>query len=653
MIPKINFEAELNEEQYAAVTAKDGPSLVLAGAGSGKTRTLTYRVAWLLERGVKPWEILLITFTNKAAKEMLHRVESLTGVLGHYFWGGTFHHIAQKKLRMHGAILNLNKQFTILDASDADSFINETVRICDPLFFKNKENPKASVINEVFSYARNTLQSLTKVVDSKYPYLSHLQERLDQFYKSYKSRKLQNQVVDYDDLLDLWLQLLEEDAHVRGIYQDRFNYILVDEYQDTNGLQSKIIDTLASRHQIMAVGDDAQCIYTWRGANFENILTFPDRHPGTVIHKIQTNYRSTPQILKLANEVLQTRPTNLSYSKVLQAVRGHKQKPYFVPVMDTRQQAQFVIKRIEALADEGYPLSEIAVLYRAHYHAMDLQIELSRLGVSYQITSGIRFFEQAHIKDIIALLRFVNNPNDNMAFYRFVMLLPKVGEKVAAKILEQARNEAKQGRISLFKAFNTESVIKKVPETARETWQDIVYVMMDIQENIGKETPSKLIEIAVEGWYGDYLRTLYTNWTSRRDDLDSLVTFAGRYSELPDLLAQLVLLSSEMNDRNMQSNEVNLRLSTIHQAKGLEFGVVFIIGLGDGLFPSKRSIESGDLDEELRLFYVAVTRAKDELYLLYPKLIMQGNAPMLFPASRFVSQLPEDTYTVLHTQRLY
>src|SRR5690625_4637794 len=297
--PPIDFRSELNDEQYAAVTAPPGPALVLAGAGSGKTRTLTFRVAWLLEQGLRPGEILLLTFTNKAAREMLERVEELTGVPNHHFWGGTFHHVGQKILRIHGELIGLGRQYTILDASDAESFMNETVREIDPGFFKNKENPKARLLGDIYSMARNTRLTTEKAIDRFYPHFQDIKEKAAQFFETYQKRKLEQQVADYDDLLEYLVLLLENHQEVREYYQNRFQYILVDEYQDTNLLQARIVDLFGAHHRVMAVGDDAQCIYSWRGADLTNILTFPVRHPDTKIYNIKVNYRSSTVILEL------------------------------------------------------------------------------------------------------------------------------------------------------------------------------------------------------------------------------------------------------------------------------------------------------------------------------------------------------------------
>jgi len=647
-LSSIDFRKALNAEQYAAVSAGEGPSLILAGAGSGKTRTLTYRVAWLLKEGIKPWEILLLTFTNKAAKEMLHRVEGLTSIPAHKFWGGTFHFIGQRILRTHGESIGIEKNFNILDANDAESLLSEVIRERDPAYLKNKDNPKAKLIADVISYARNTCTDVFEGVAKKYPYFKQALRSIDLFSKDYQTRKREQQLLDYDDLLELWLKLLEENTAVATQYQERFKNILVDEYQDTNRLQASIIDKLAANHQIMAVGDDAQCIYTWRGANFENIMTFPERHPGTVIHKIVTNYRSTPEILNFANEIMKHQLPEEGYQKELKAVRDSKCKPWFVPTMDTRQQAQFICKRIQGLCREGYRSADIAILYRAHFHAMDLQMELSRLGIAFQITSGVRFFEQAHIKDLVAQLRFICNPLDSGAFYRFACLLPKVGPRTAERLLKLANEIATKDGKTIFQVLDNDIVQKKVPAVAQEDWVDLVYSLQDLNENKDTFSPSKAISFLIEGWYGDYLRHIYpTNWQSRQDDLESLVGFASRFSSMTELLAQLVLLSSETSDRSMGINEDCIRLTTIHQAKGLEFSIVFIIGLSENLFPNKRSVEQGDLDEERRLFYVAATRAKDELYLVHPKVTYQGGPPSLLKPSCFMMDVSQESYKIL------
>lgn len=643
----IDFRGELNREQLTAVSSDPGPALVLAGAGSGKTRTLTYRVAWLLTQGVPPQEILLLTFTNKAANEMLRRVEDLTGVTGSKFWGGTFHHIGNKTLRLFGEDIGLQPNFTILDQKDSEALLKETIQEVDSLFLKGKSNPKTGVIAAIISFARNTQTSIEDVISRKFPFNLDLVELIERFSQAYKRRKLLQQVTDFDDLLVYWLEVLKSKPDIAAYFQNRFKQVLIDEYQDTNRLQSEIIDTIGAHHRIMAVGDDAQCIYTWRGANYKNIITFSDRHPETVIYKIETNYRSTPQILKLANGVLASQPLKSGYRKELRAVRSPGETPFLVQLMDGRLQAQFIINRIEGLVDEGYRLSDIGILYRAHYQALDIQVELSRLGIPFIITSGVRFFEQAHVRDFVAQLRFATNPNDQSAFLRFACLLQKVGERTAQRTFSEISQTAAVDKISPFEAMLSNTIASLIPPVSREEWMDLAHSMRDIHEAIASESPSEVVRIATEGWYNSFIRNLYPNWQSRMEDLESLIGFAGRFEEMSELLAQLTLLNSETADRSIDIEDDFLRLTTVHQAKGLEYPVVFVIGLADGLFPIKRALDEGNLDEERRLFYVAVTRAKNELYLTYPRINSQSGYPMRLKPSRFVSELPREHYEIL------
>lgn len=645
--PPIDFRNELNDEQFAAVTAKPGPALVLAGAGSGKTRTLTYRVAYLLWKGVQPHEILLLTFTNKASKEMLVRVENLTGISRHQLWGGTFHSIAQRILRKHGDLIGLKRHYTILDEGEAETVLKNVIQVIDPKFIKSKNYPKPKVIANLISYARNTCCLPRDQAAESYPLLEDMAEKIDLFYQGYQKIKMEQQVVDYDDLLIYLIRLLKEQPQIRQLYENRFKHILVDEFQDTNRLQSDIVDQLAGHHQVMAVGDDAQCIYTWRGANFDNILRFEERHPNAKIHKIEMNYRSSPEILSLANAVLSAQPTSLAYTKKLKPVKPSGEYPYFVPVMDNRAQAHFIIDRIEGLLDEGRDLSDIAVLYRAHFQAMDLQMELTRLNIDYQITSGVRFFEQAHIKDFTAQLRFASNPADISAFTRFVCLLPKIGPKTAERIHKFIRESAEKLEKNFCDVLTEEVILRKVPNDAKEEWPSLAETIKELSAALSNTPPNELIQLALDGWYCSYIREIYNNWLDRVDDLQSLVSFASRYDTMEELLAQLVLLASETNERSSEDVKNCLRLTTIHQAKGLEFPVVFIIGLADGTFPLKRSIESGDLEEERRLFYVAVTRSMEELYMSYPMLNQQGNQVMRLNPSRFIQEVDSSKYETL------
>src|SRR6266704_651309 len=426
----INYAAELNEQQVAAVTATPGPLLVIAGAGSGKTRTLTYRVAYLLENGIDPRNILLLTFTNKAARQMLDRVANLFPVDASGIWGGTFHSVGNRMLRRHGSALGYSSGFTIMDREDQKDLINMVVASAgiDP---KEIRFPKGDVLTEIFSFVVNTETAMEELLAAKFLYFLPLLEKIADVHARYEKKKKATNSVDFDDLLEKTLSMLQKHEGIASFYRRQFQFILVDEYQDTNKIQADLIDLLAREHRnVMVVGDDAQSIYSWRGANFQNILEFPKRYPDAKVFKIEMNYRSVPEILEVANAAITTNVDQ--FKKNLQAVReSNSVKPAVVALNDGNEQAQFVAQRILELRDEDVDLNEIAVLYRAHYHAVELQLELSRRGIPYQITSGVRFFEQAHVKDVTAFIRFVANPRDEVAFRRMVRLLPGIGGKSA------------------------------------------------------------------------------------------------------------------------------------------------------------------------------------------------------------------------------
>lgn len=664
----IDFRANLNDEQYAAVTAEDGPALVLAGAGSGKTRTLTYRVAWLLlEKRISPHQMLLLTFTNKAAREMIERVQMLTGLGQRPPWSGTFHSIGGRLLRQYGEHLGLIPSYTIMDQSDAESLMTTVIKETDKTYLKNKDYPKPKVLHSLLSYARNTRQVFADLFHDRYDWLDLSPDRVNPFIEAYESTKRKQNVVDYDDLLVLWLRLLKEFPEVREACTRHFPYILVDEYQDTNILQAEIIDHIGAHHNIMAVGDDAQCIYTWRGALFDNIRCFPERHPGTRIYKIVTNYRSTPQILALANRVLSSQPRDAGYEKELVAFRKDGARPYVVPVMDTRQQAQFLAARIEALYDEGVALSEMAVLYRAHYQALDAQLELTRRGIPFVITSGLKFFDQAHVKDFVAQLRLLANPDDSPALERVLCLLPKVGPATVAKVRTAAARElqdrlAKGGDtedlflrrddrgLDFFSALESETVATKIPLDAREDFLALAATLREVRPRIlegRRDRPADIVATVLEGWYGDYIRHVYPDWENRQEDLLSIIQFAARFETMPELLAQLALMNSESSETQLEPADDAVRMTTVHQAKGLEFPVVFVISCADEWLPIKRAVEEGDVDEERRLFYVAVTRAMNELYIAFPLMHAGRNGVQRLLPSRFIAEIPKDCYEKL------
>src|ERR1700757_4794365 len=429
----VDYAAELNEQQLAAVTAPPGPLLVIAGAGSGKTRTLTYRVAYLLENGIDPQNILLLTFTNKAAREMLNRVANLLPLDASGLWGGTFHSVGNRILRRHGTALGYSSGFSIMDREDQKDFIDTVVASAgiDP---KEIRFPKGDVLAEIFSFVINTEKPLEELLAEKFPYFLPLLDKIQDVHERYEKKKKATNSMDFDDLLEKALSMFQQHERIAEVYRRQFQFILVDEYQDTNKIQADLVDLLACDHRnVMVVGDDAQSIYSWRGANFQNILEFPKRYPDAQVFKIEMNYRSVPEILEVANAAIAANVHQ--FRKHLSATRSsHAVKPAVVALNNGAEQAQFVAQRVLELRDENVDLNDIAVLYRAHYHALELQLELSRRGIPYQITSGIRFFEQAHIKDVISFLRLVANPRDEVAFKRMVKLLPGIGNRTAENL---------------------------------------------------------------------------------------------------------------------------------------------------------------------------------------------------------------------------
>ena len=644
---QIDYARELNEQQYAAVTAPPGPSLVIAGAGSGKTRTLIYRVAYLLEQGIPPERILLLTFTNKAAKEMMRRVADLLGQELASLWGGTFHSIGNRILRQHATLLGYQRDFTILDREDARHLISTCLAESN-VDTKATRFPKAEVLGDIFSLALNTHKAIPEILRKQYDYFSHLAEQIADLRQRYAARKQATNAMDFDDLLALWLRLMQEHEEAREQYQRRFQFILVDEYQDTNRLQSDLIDLLAARHKnVMVVGDDAQSIYAWRGANYQNILKFPDRYPGAKIYKIETNYRSTPEILNVANAAISANVEQ--FAKELAPARKSGSKPATVVCGDAGEQAAFVAQRVLELREEGGNINRMAVLYRSHFHALELQLELTRRNIPFSITSGIRFFEQAHIKDVTAYLKLAANPRDELSFKRLAQLLPGIGGKGADKLWKTFSTAECGVRSADSKeaclASRLQGCAGNVPKKAAVAWAQFVATIAQLEAKEIRDNAAAMIELVIEAGYEDYLEESYANYRSRLEDLQQLAVFARQFPTVEDFLTQLALLTNiEAEDGQPAStDDERLRLSTIHQAKGLEFDVVFVIMLCDGMFPSERSMETRDgEEEERRLLYVAITRARNELYLSYPLIRAGygGSGDMMQQPSRFLAEIP-------------
>ncbi len=642
----IDYAKELNPEQLRVVLEEGGPLLVIAGAGSGKTRTLTYRVARLVESGVPPERILLATFTNKAAKSMLTRVETLIGREIGGLWGGTFHHCAHRTLRAHATRLGYASNFSILDSEDSRQLINTCIADTG-IDGKADKFPRGDVVGDMISLAVNTEAPLFDIVEGRYPFFAHRADEIAAVAAHYRKRKKELNVMDFDDLLFLWRELLLKFDDVRELYASRFLHVLVDEYQDTNRLQAEIMDLVASRHRnLMVVGDDSQSIYSFRGANYENIMRFPDRYPECKIFKLETNYRSTPEILHLAN--LSITNNERQFQKTLRAVREKGIRPILVPTRNVLQQADFVSQRILELNRSGIPLGEIAVLYRAHYHSMEVQMELTRRGIPFEIRSGIRFFEQAHIKDVTAYLRILFNPGDELAWKRVLGLYAKIGRVTADKVWRYLSRHSDP-----HAAVLTEEFIKCAPKSAApglSRFQETFRVL----HGCDRGNPSALIETVLKSGYSDLLRERHTDAASREDDLIQFANFSSRFISLEDLLSELALLTG-VNEESQKDELIEDRvvLSSIHQAKGLEWKTVLMIWCSEGMMPLARALkEPGGEEEERRLFYVAATRAKDQLYLCHPLTDYgrgMGNLPV--SPSRFILEL--SSYSMKAKDRPY
>ncbi|MEM6910797.1 MAG: ATP-dependent helicase [Verrucomicrobiota bacterium] len=619
----IDYRAELNDEQLAAVTSPPGPALVIAGAGSGKTRTLTYRVAYLLDNGIRPDAILLLTFTNKAAREMLERVQELVSHDTTSLVSGTFHSFGARFLRRHGERCGLEPNFSILDREDQKDLMAACIAESeiDP---KAVRFPKPEVLIDLLSYSQNCGEAVGDVLEWRYEYFAHFKSAIEGIAGRFQKKKLATNSADFDDLLILPHRLLREQEDLRQLYQRKFQFLLVDEYQDTNRIQSELVDLLAAKHEsLMVVGDDAQSIYSWRGANFENILEFPKRYPKARVHKIETNYRSRPEILAAANAAIAV--NTRQFAKNLKAWReAGENKPALVPLADTTVQAQFVGQRILELRDEGIELEEMAVLYRAHYHSMEIQMELTNRGIPFQITSGLRFFEQAHVKDVASYLRFAVNPKDEVSFKRIARMLPGIGSKTADQLWTSwlAIAETLEG---LPESFSKSLLRFKTPPKARKGWEQFAHTMDELVPGGKPAPPRAMIYSVIEASYDDYMRSKFPNYDNRRQDLEQLMIYAEQFATLDEFLAQLSLTTGAdtLSDGKKEQDKEAVTLSSVHQAKGLEWRVVFLVWLAEGMFPSSRVADQGDeegMEEERRLFYVALTRAKDELYLTYPFL---------------------------------
>ena len=639
----IDFKGNLNQQQYEVVTGAEGPCLVLAGAGSGKTRTLIYRLAYLLERGVSPKNILLMTFTNKAAREMQDRTEMLLKYRPKGLWSGTFHHVGNRSLRMYAPDMGYKRDFGILDQHDSQDLIKACMKKIGSRA-KEERFPKPSVIQSIISFAANTKSSIGDVLEEKYPYFGKFSKEIEDIKELYNTKKKESSNMDYDDLLSKWKLLLETVPSARKRFTEQFQYIMVDEYQDTNFLQADIVDILAEHHKnVLVVGDDAQSIYSFRGARVENILNFPKKFASSRIYKLETNYRSTPEILDLANDSLTNNENQ--FEKTLRAMNPSLEKPALVEVKDLYSQAAFVAQRVLEMREEGTELKDMAVLFRAHYQSAELQMELVKRGIPYIVRGGIRFFEQAHIKDVLAYMKITVNPLDEIAWMRVLTLCPGIGPGYAEKIYEHFRKSG----IPLAE-FARADISGIVPKRAQAGYGRFRKILEAITSGGAGKVPGEVLSTKLESGYETHMLANYENAKDRVDDIHELINFSHDYGSTNDFLNDITLRESFRGETvaSAQEEDEHLVLSTIHQAKGLEWDTVMVIGLCEGQFPHPKAIsEENEMEEERRLFYVASTRARKYLYLIHP--ITRYDYQMgtvVARRSRFLEELSPSDYEI-------
>ncbi len=623
----------LNDAQRAAVHHADGPLLVIAGAGSGKTRTLTHRVARLVAEGVHPAAILLLTFTRKASQEMLQRATRLLDQRCERVSGGTFHSFANLKLRQYAAHVGLSADFAILDRTDAEALIG-LIRKESDRAAGQRPLPRKNTLADIFSRAANKVRSVEDVILSDYVHLSEQADAIVTLFEYYAQRKREHHFLDYDDLLVWFQRLLQDSSEVRRRISASYRYIMVDEYQDTNRIQADILYHLTdTNHNIMVVGDDSQSIYAFRGANFRNIIDFPKLFPEARVIGLEENYRSTQPILNLTNIVIER--AREKYSKHLFTRKSGGALPELIEAEDENTQSVYVVEQIQNLTARGVRLEQIAVLFRAGFHSFDLEIELSRQGIPFIKVGGFKFTESAHIKDVLAHLRVITNPYDRISWYRILQLIEKVGPRGAQRIYESIL-AAGAGVNGLFALKLKNAGVERL----RELYRSIHAKEMAPAEMGG----------AVVHYYLPILKQLFDDHPKRAKDLEQLLGILERYRRLehfltdmalepPNISAEETLFTDEIQDR--------LVLSTIHSAKGLEWQCVFVIWALDGRFPSLYAMTNEeDMEEELRLMYVAATRARESLCFTYPRQAYDRSQGILLNRpSRFIDMIPDDILT--------
>ncbi len=644
VVPRFDPERDLNPQQRSAVEAPAGKLLVIAGAGTGKTRTLVYRTARLVAGGCAPERVLLCTFTNRAAREMLDRVEDLLGVDMGRCSAGTFHHVAHRVLRRFGTAIGLAPDFGILDPEDARTLLSTVIAELGIEVLTARRFPAPKLLHGLISLAAGTRRTLADIVDMRAPKLLEQLSAIQDVACRFSERKRRMNLCDFDDMLVHWLALLSEPSASAAASELKgsFDHVLVDEFQDINALQGAICDAMAAEHgSLSVVGDDAQSVYSFRGADFSQIHEFATRHPEAAVLQLTINYRSSPQILAFANRSIAH--NRQQHPKDLQAVKHPGMTPAVIPLRDVFQQAEFVAQRVlELHHEQNLPLSKIAVLYRNHSHSLELQVELGRRRIPFGVRSGMRFFEQAHIKDVVAYLRARENPQDTLAWVRLLKLWPGIGTQTAEQVARNLADSAKAAGHAGRRAAVFRDHAARSHGRAREALERLTLLWQTLDDP-STGNPGELIRMVVSSHYAEYVDRSFGNATARKDDLEHLASYAAHYPEVREFLGELALVQGIGAETIVaaEPNDDQLVLSTIHQAKGLEWPVCFVLWLAEGNFPMAQAVRTqAELEEERRLFYVAATRAADELYLLFPTLEEGRDGPSkLLRPSRFLSEI--------------
>lgn len=631
---KINYFNELNPAQYEAVMHNNGAALVIAGAGTGKTRTLIYRVSRLIEDGVPPESVLLLTFTRKASAEMLRRAATMLDGRCERISGGTFHSFALQELRKYAKAIGYETSFNILDQGDCEDTIN-LLRSQMKLDKSKRRFPRKETLNTIFNLSVNKMMPVEDVVMQVYPHFLEEVSEIESLFYQFNIYKRKYNLMDYDDLLLNLLKLLQEKNEIKAEMNFRYKYVMVDEYQDTNRLQHEIVMNLGGVNEnVMAVGDDAQSIYSFRGANFQNIMTFPESFRECKVYKIEENYRSVQPILSMTNLIIDA--AAFKYEKELFTNKTGGELPKIISAVNERQQSEFVVQEILQLREEGIGLEDIAVLARSGFLMFDLEIELNRANIPYHKFGGMKFVETAHIKDMLAYMKILHNPIDAISWNRVLLMVDGVGPRTASKILDLVTED----KISLRSKniLNTEF-------KGRNKIEALFGMLAELSERKTMPIAEKAAKIAE--YYKPAMQSKYDDWKKRWKDIEMFLAISERYRNISDFLNDMAIeppVESVVDIEEESKEEEFLTLSTVHSAKGLEWRVVFIIWALDGRFPSSKSADSIDsLEEERRLFYVASTRAKDSLYISYPTNIFdRESGVILSKPSRFLDGIGED-----------